>query len=1011
VIYAQSDLTVGGLVMTGDGEAIVGVTISVREAPGKGTMTDGDGRFKMTGIAAGQTLVFNYLGYMPVEMAVARSDERMRVVMTEDINTMEEVVVVGRGTQRRISITGAVTNVETSTLKVPATSLSNMLGGRVPGIISVTRSGEPGRDVSEFWIRGISTFGAGSSPLILIDGVSGGSLNDIDPEDVENFSILKDAASTAMYGNQGANGVILVTTKKGTAGKLNLNVKVNAGLSHSPRMPDYVDANTYAALANEAAVSRGMNPIFNDVDLALFKSGMDPDLHPNVNWRDVILKDFTWNQQYFLSASGGGQAARYYISLGIMNKDAIFKQDSAIKNKYNTNVDYNKYNFRANVDVNLTPTSVLTLGLENIIVAQNYPGYGNDSKVLWQAQANITPVTVPIVYSSGETPSYGSSGGMISPYVLLNQTGYRKYYRNTNNLNIQFNQDLKGLTEGLSFSVLFNMHANAQRWSERTKIPALYFANDRKRDGTLNLQKISDLREPAYNRSTEVDRKFYLEGRINYERVFADKHRVSLLLHTYIEDYESTRFATDLTSIPKRYNNYSGRFTYAFQDTYFLEGNIGYTGSEAFEPGKKFGVFPAVSLGWVPTQYGFMKEKLPFLNFLKFRGSYGIVGNDKIIWDDSVRFPYLTTMRYTGLGNPWQQGFGITEDQVGSNNLRWEKASKANFGIDVTAFDQRFEATVDLFQDVRSGIYQQRADIPEEMGLISLPWANVGKMKSWGIDGHVSWTQTINKDAYVVVRANLTQSKNRVLEFEESGIRYPYSSAVGYQHGINRGLIALGLFRDEEDVRNSPRQVWESVVRPGDIKYKDVNGDGVVDDYDVVPLEYSNTPQIQYGMAGEFNWKNWNLSILFDGVSRVSYFSGGAGFFPFIGRETGNVLDLVAEQGNRWTAREISGTAATENPDARFPRLSYGGNANNNRNSTHWLNDGRYLRLKNLQLSYTTSMKFLTKIGIQSATISLIGDNLAVWDKVKIFDPAQASENGAEYPLQRVYTFQLNLKF
>ena len=303
-LLAQSDLTVGGSVRTGDGDAIVGAVITVKDAPDKGAITDGDGRFKLTGIRSGQTLVFTYLGYLNTEVTATRSDERMRVVMTEDINTMEQVVVVGRGTQRRISITGAVTNVETATLKAPATSISNMLGGRVPGIISVTRSGEPGQDISEFWIRGISTFGAGSSPLVLIDGVSGGNLNDIDPEDVENFSILKDAASTAMYGNQGANGVILVTTKRGTAGKLSINVKANAGISYSPMMPNYVDANTYAGLANEAAMSRGLNPIYNDVDLALFKSGMDPDIHPNVNWRDVILKDYTWNQQYFLSASG-----------------------------------------------------------------------------------------------------------------------------------------------------------------------------------------------------------------------------------------------------------------------------------------------------------------------------------------------------------------------------------------------------------------------------------------------------------------------------------------------------------------------------------------------------------------------------------------------------------------------------------------------------------------------------------------------------------------------------------
>jgi hypothetical protein len=320
---------------------------------------------------------------------------------------------------------------------------------------------------------------------------------------------------------------------------------------------------------------------------------------------------------------------------------------------------------------------------------------------------------------------------------------------------------------------------------------------------------------------------------------------------------------------------------------------------------------------------------------------------------------------------------------------------------------------VDTYKDIRSGIYQQRASIPEEMGLVTLPFANVGKMKSWGVDGHISYTHTINKDAYFVLRANFTQSKNEILEYEESIVRFPYQSSVGYQWGINRGLVALGLFKDEADVRNSPRQTFSSEVLPGDIKYKDVNGDGVIDDYDVVPLGYSNTPQIQYGFATEFNYKNWNFSFLLEGVSRVKYFSGGNGFFPFSGKETGNILTAVADQANRWTSAEISGDPSTENPNARFPRLTYGWHNNNNRNSTFWLNDGSYLRLKNVQVSYETKANFLHKVGITNATFSLIGENLYVWDKLldKIFDPAQATGNGARYPLQRVYTLQMNLKF
>lgn len=1005
-VYAQSDLSAGGMIMAESGEGLIGVTVVVKEVPGKGVLTDIDGRFKLTGLQKGQTLVFSYIGYEKQEKKVEKTDERMRITLKEDVSMLDEVVVVGLSTQRKASVVGAIANIEVKDLKVPATSVSNMLAARVPGIIAVTRSGEPGKDFSEFWIRGISTFGAGSSALVLIDGVEG-NMNTLDPEDIESFSILKDASATAVYGVRGANGVILVTTKRGKAGKLSVNLKANTGYSYSPRMPEYVDGNQYAALANEAALSRGMEPIYNNVDLQLFKSGIDPDLHPNVNWRDAILKDYTTNQQFHLSASGGGQVARYYMSLGVLTKDALFKQDKGI-NKYDTNVDYKQYNFRANIDMNLTSSTIMSLGLETVLVNQNYPGFGDSSQSLWDAQANMTPVTVPVMFTTGQVPAYGSNNDQISPYVLLNYTGYRKYYRNQTNLNLQLEQDLKIITKGLKFTALFNMTGSSDMWSSRTKTPALYYATERKRDGSLALEKKRDAADPVFSVSTEVDRKFYLESRLNYERVFNDVHRVTGLVHYYMEDFVDSRNTNDLSAIPKRYVGLSGRATYSYKDTYMIEGNIGYTGSEAFENGKKFGIFPAISMGWLPTQYAAFKTAIPFINYLKFRGSYGQVGNDRM----NVRFPYLTLMGTSGSGL-WQSGSGYTETQVGSSNLRWETATKSNFGIDLKFFKSRFDMTVDFFSDIRSGIYQQRASVPEEMGLVTLPFANVGEMKSWGMDGHLSYTQPINKDAYFVLRANFTQSKNKILEYEESIVRYPYQSSVSYQYGINRGLIALGLFKDEADVMNSPTQTFGGDVLPGDIKYKDVNGDGAIDDYDVVPLEYSSTPQIQYGFATEFNWKSWNLSVLFEGASRVKYFSGGNGFFPFNGEETGNVLATVGDQANRWTSAEISGNPATENPDARFPRLTYGANNNNNRNSTFWLNDGSYVRLKNVQLSYQTKAAFMKKVGIESATFSLIGENLHVWDKLqdKIFDPAQATGNGAAYPLQRVYTLQMNLKF
>ena len=1003
-VHAQSGLTVSGIIMTEKGEPQVGVIIAVKDNPSKNTVSDLDGHFRITDLQKGQTLVFSLLGFDKKEVKVEKSDEASRIILKETINELNEAIVVGQGTERKISVTGAITNVNVNDLKVPATSVANMLAGRVPGIISVLRTGEPGKDYSQFWIRGISTFGAGSSALVLIDGVEG-DINTIDPEDIQSFTILKDASATAVYGVRGANGVVLVTTKRGVAGKASISVKFNRGISYSPLMPKYVDANTYAKLANEASMSRGNDPIYNSVDLTLFKDGLDPDLHPNVNWRDVILRNTTWDDQFHIGVSGGAQVARYYMSLGVLNKDALFKQDKGV-NKYNTDGAYHQYNFRANVDVNITKSTIMTLGLEDVITEQTYPGYGNSSQSLWDAQANLTPVTVPIVYSSGQLPAYGPNNDQISPYVLLNCTGYNKYYNNTSKLNLQFQQDLSMITKGLNFSALFNMTCNSSMTRSRTKTPALFYATKRKRDGTLDLQKKRDSSDPTFGVSTYVDRTYYFETNANYERLFNNAHRVTGLAHFYMQDYISSNNTTDLSAIPKRYIAFSGRLTYAFKDTYLVEGNIGYTGSEAFEKGKRFGTFPAISVGWIPTQYAFIQKNIPFIDFLKFRGSYGQVGNDQM----STRFPYLTLMGPTDSGI-WNSGSGYTETQVGSSNLRWETATKSDFGIDAKFWKNRFDLTVDFYKDIRSGIYQQRASIPDEMGLVTLPFANVGKMKSWGLDGHISYTQMINKNnnTYFVLRANLTQSKNKLLHYEESIVRYPYQASAGYPYGINRGLIALGLFKDKADVANSPKQTFTSEVLPGDIKYKDVNGDGVVDWYDVVPLKYSNTPQIQYGFATEFNWKNWNISAFFEGVSRVSYFSGGNGFYPFAGRDVGNVLSIVTN--NHWTSRDISGTAATENPNARFPRLTYGGNGNNNINSTFWLNNGSYLRLQNVQISYQLGAKFIRRVGINKATFSLIGDNLHVWSHVKLFDPSQASSNGSAYPLQRVFTLQLNMEF
>lgn len=1002
-VVAQSAFNVQGTVLDAEGEPMTGTTIIIKDRPGVGTATDTDGKFTMKQVPENSTLVFSYLGFKSKEVFIGKApDKPIQVVMEEDLSALDEVVVVAHGEQRRVSVVGSITSIKPELLQSPSTSVTNMLGGRVPGIISITRSGEPGNDFSEFWVRGISTFGANSSALVLIDGVEG-DLNDLDPADIESFSILKDASATAVYGVRGANGVVVVSTHRGKAGKLNVNVKSNVSLSYSPRLPEYLEAYDYARLANEARAVRGLDSRYDETELRIIKYGLDLDLYPNVNWRDEILKDYTWNNQHYLNVSGGGSAARYFVSVGMQNKSAVFKTDENI-NKYNTNVDWHKYSFRTNVDANLTRTTVISMGLDGVIVSQNSPGYGDDNSALWLSQVNMTPLTVPIRYSNGHLAAYGSNGNQISPYVLLNHTGMKRNNRNSTKINFALTQELDFITKGLKAGALFAYTTNSSLTTFREKMPALYKAYGRYNDGSLMFERTVSETSSSFRRTTLNDRKYYFEARLNYDRVW-DNHRVGGLIHYYMQDYQTSEHDDEVLSIPERYQALSGRVTYSYKDTYLVEGNVGYTGSENFKPGSQFGWFPAIALGWVPTQYDFVKQTFPFLNYLKVRASYGQVGNDRIT---DARFPYMTYVNFNNAGY-WGSN-GLTEGQIGAEDLQWEVAKKYNLGFDGKLFNDKFSFVVDIFKDIRDNIFQARYLMPGEVGAVTAPFTNVGSMKSWGTDGNITYTQEITKDLTATVRGNFTYSTNEITHWDESVVNYEYQNKTGRPYNVSRGLISLGLFTDSLQIASSPKQTFGE-VRPGDIRYKDVNGDGKIDDNDVVPLSYSPVPRIQYGFAGEVRYKDWTFSIFFEGVSKVGYFLGGNGYYPFSGGETGNILTIVNDPGSRWTPAWYSGDPSTENPNARFPRLTYGSSANNNRNSTFWLANGSYLRLKNVDISYRWHNKWFNQIGIQAITLQLVGDNLACWDKVKLWDPGQASSNGAAYPLQRTYTFQLTMNF
>lgn len=996
----NEELKITGVVTDENNETLPGVNIYIKNMPGVGVSSDMDGGYQIN-VAKNSTLVFSYIGFKTQEHLITGETNLLDVQLTVDSGSeLEEIVVVGHGHQRKASVIGSISTMETKELRTPSSSITNTFAGRVAGIISVQRSGEPGNDFSQFWIRGISTFGASQSALILIDGVERAGINQIDPEDIESFSVLKDASATAVYGVRGANGVVLITTKKGSAGKLSIRLKNYATLSSSPRMPEYLEAYDYALLANEAREVRGLDPIYDDIELNIINRNLDPDLYPNVSWQDEILKKQTLDRNHYLNISGGGDEARYFLSAGTYSSDALYKENSLAD--YHTNVKYNRHTFRSNLDINVTNSTVISLGVDGYMTTQNRPGIGETSKI-WEAQANLTPLTVPIQYSSGQFPAYGKSQNEMSPAVLLNHTGYLTDHRSAVQSNINLKQDLSNWVDGLSARVLYSFDTYSTHIVKREKAPDLYYANKRKPNGDLDLELNVNQKSLEISTASLTNRKYYLEGAIDYSKFIANRHRIGGLLHYFHQEYNSTEF-TGTNAIPQRNQGLSGRMTYAFDDTYYVEGNFGYTGSENFKRGEQFGFFPSIAVGWVPTFYDWMKDHAPIISLLKFRYSYGTAGNDKI---SNYRFPYFTFVQ-EGAAAGWAGSNGITETNLGADNLRWEKAIKNNLGIEIT-LDDRLSFVFDIFKDRREGIFQERTNLPETVGNIAQPWGNVGTMVSKGIDGTASLTQPLGEKAWATVRGNFTFAHNKVEYWEEPPFKYPYKAKAGHIYNSHTGLIALGLFEDEEEILSSPSQF--GTVLPGDIKYKDVNGDGKVDSEDYVYFDYSDVPQITYGVAGEVGYKDWTLSMFFQGAGRSKFIYSGSNYFPYSGGDIGNILSIVNDPLNRWTPASYSGTPTTEVPNARFPRLSYGSFANNTQPSTYWLASNDYVRLKNVELAYRIKADFLRKVALSHVDISVIGDNLIVWDNVKLWDPEQASSNGTAYPIQRKFTLNLILNF
>ena len=1001
---AQEQLNISGTVTDAAGEALIGVSVTVKDAKGLGTITNIDGKYNIK-IQQYHTLVFSYIGYKPVSVLVKGDKKVIDVQMSEEkTNAIDEVVVTGLGTQKKLTVTGAITNVDVSQMKqFPSSNFTNALAGNVPGIIAMQSSGQPGKSTSRFWVRGISTFGASASAMILVDGFERNNIDDLNIEDIESFSVLKDASATAIYGSKGANGVILITTKHGKAGKININVKGEASYNTRTITPKFIDAPTYANLLNEARVTRNLAPQYQPEELALIRSGLDPDFYPNVDWSKLLLKNGAMSYRADLSMSGGGNTARYFVSLSYVEDQGMYNTDETLRKKYDTNANYKRWNYRMNVDIDVTPTTIIKLGVSGNLNKRNSPGLGD--QYLWSELFGFNALSSPVLYSNGYVPAYGNSVPQMNPWVSSTRTGYNEEWDNNIQTNVTVDQKLDFITKGLSFTGRFGYDTYNSNHIYYRLWPAMYRANSRDSQGNIIWDKLFEETSMSQTSGGDGSRHEFLEALLRWDRTFDKLHNFSAVSRfTQDERIQTRNIGTDIkNSVSKRNQGLAGQLTYNYALRYFIDFNFGYNGSENFADHHRYGFFPAFSLAWNVAEEPLVKKALPWLNMFKLRYSWGKVGNDNM-----GRFPYLYTLDYTpNIGYNWGSNLtsgtipGIHYTQMASPNVTWEVARKTDFGFDFVAFDNKFSLTMDYFHEKRTGIFIQRMFLPDITGLESYPWANVGAVKSQGFDGNFQYKDHIGEINWTV-RGNITYSKNTILERDEENNIYAYQYGKGYRVNQQRGLIALGLFRDYDDIRNSPKQSW-GTVQPGDIKYKDVNGDGIVDDGDRVAIGATDTPSLIYGLGASVSWRGFDLNLHFQGAGKYTFLINSGAVNAFRDGRWGNILQGITD--NRWISSDISGTKETENPNAPYPRLSYGYNLNNQQSSSFWLRNGRFLRLKNLDIGYTLPKPMVNTIHLESVRIYISGQNLITWSPFKLWDPELDSrQRGQIYPITRSFT-------
>ena len=1009
-IAEEKSIMVNGQVMDENYEPLPGVGIVIK-GTASGTTTDVDGKYQIRVPNSSSSLVFSYIGHTTQEINVGKQIN-INVVMKETSTGLNEVVVVGYGTQKRASVVGAITTLEPKRLQMGTTrSLTNNLAGQVAGVLAVQRSGEPGHDAAQFWIRGISTFqGAGRDPLVLIDGIER-NLSDIDPAEIESFSILKDAAASAVYGVRGANGVVLVNTKRGEIGKPRVNVRIEQSFTQPVKLPNYIGSAEYLTVLDEINMDKNGTEIYGREDIAKYRNGVDRELYPDVNWLEAISNNNANNSRVNMTVSGGSNILRYALVASYFGETGIIKRDPA--QAWDSTPKLKRYNIRSNVDVNITSTTLLGINIGGYLLDQRRAPTSVDE--LFNKAFETTPFVHPTIYSTGEIPKRPQRS---NPWAMATQTGFRTNTASKIESVFFLEQDLKFILSGLKAKGIFSFDRYSASSVTRGKTPTYYDpATGRDQDGNL-IFGFFETGQEFLGYSTGADwgnRSSYLEGNITYSKVLNDEHYIDGMLLYNQRKYE------DGSQLPYLNQGFAGRASYRYQDRYIAEFNFGYNGSENFARGKRFGFFPSVALGWLLSEEYFMESVRGTLSKLKFRVSHGLVGNDRL---EGRRFAYITTIDSTP-GYQWGEGLnekrenygGYKEGDVGVEDLTWEKVTKSNLGIELGLWNE-LDLQVDLFKERRSDIFMQRSTVPTATGLSKPPWANYGKVNNEGIDASLNYTKQITSDFAVGLRATFTYARNEIVDVDESlGKRGTNLSREGHPVGQIFGLEAIGLFTEDDFIdvgngvlrndldENGNRVIPEhtfTTVRPGDIKYKDADNNGYIDSNDYIAIGGTIDPQVVYGFGATFMYKQFDLSCFFQGLGKTYRIIGGDNFIP--GSANGAMGNILSNVSDRWTKEAPS-------QDVFWPRLDNALNENNKQASTWWLQDMSMVRLKDLEMGYSIPNKWTNKLGLSSARIFARGTNLLTFSDFKLWDPELDTGTGSKYPIMKSFSFGLDFNF